>query len=298
LTASDGLASDAFGYSVAISSDGTRAVVGAPYSDNPSGGGSTNSIVGADAGAAYIYVRSGTLWSEESKLTASDAWTRDYFGYSVAISDDGTRVLIGAYQCDIRVPFTDNVGAAYVFVRAGTVWSEETKLTASDALASDSFGVSVAISSDGTSALIGAQGSDPSGKSNAGAAYIYVRSGTSWSEQSKLTASDGLAGDFFGVSVAISSDGTSALIGAQGSDPSGKSSAGAAYIYVRSGTSWSEQSKLTASDGLAGDFFGVSVAISSDASSALIGAQGSDPSGKSSAGAAYMYVRSGSIWSP
>ena len=266
LTASDGEAYDQFGWSVSI--DGDTALIAA-YGD------------GSYSGSAYVYVRSNGVWSEQAKLTASDAATSDYFGYSVAI--DGDTAVIGAYLND-----DDNSGSTYVYVRSNGVWSEQAKLTASDAATSDYFGYSVAI--DGDTAVIGAYWDDDNG-SNSGSAYVFVRSNGVWSEQQKLTASDGAAGDYFGSSVAI--DGDTVVIGAHWDDDNDYNS-GSAYVYVRSNDVWSEQAKLTASDGASRDFFGYSVAIDGD--TALIGAYADNDNGANS-GSAFMYVRSNGVWS-
>jgi FG-GAP repeat len=253
LTASAGTAAYGaeFGSSVAIS--GQTAVVGAN--------------VYGKTGAAYVFVRSGTTWSRQQKLTASNAAAADYFGTSVAIS--GSTAVVGA-------PFSsDDIGAAYVFVRSGTTWSQQKELTASDASAGtvDDFGWSVALS--GATVIVGAYGL--SGK---GAAYVFVRSGTSWSQRQKLTASDAAKGDEFGYSVAIS--GSTAVVCADH-----KNKTGAAYVFVRSGTSWSQRQKLTASDAAKGDEFGYSVAISG--ATAVIGAPA--PGKRFQTGAAYVFVR-------
>jgi hypothetical protein len=255
LVASDGVAGDWFGWSVALS--GTTALIGARGKNS-------------SAGAGYVFVRSGTAWTQQAELVASDAAAGDGFGLSVALS--GTTALIGALAKN------SNTGAAYVFVRSGTAWTQQAKVTASDAAAGDQFGTSVALS--GTTALIGA----PAKNSNTGAAYVFARSGTTWAQQAKLTASDAAAGDLFGTSVALS--GTTALISARGKN----SSTGAAYVFVRSGTTWAQQAKLTASDGVAGDLFGGAVALSG--TMALIGA----PFQNSNTGAVYAFVRSGLTW--
>ncbi|NNE34075.1 MAG: hypothetical protein HKN13_02490, partial [Rhodothermales bacterium] len=168
--------------------------------------------------------------------------------------------------------------------------TEVQKLLASDKASGEYFGRSVAI--DGDTALIGASREDDSGTYNNGAAYVFTRSGGSWSEQAKLLASDKASGDYFGYSVAI--DGDTALIGASGEDDSGTSQNGAAYVFTRSSGSWSEQAKLLASDKASGEYFGNSVAIDGD--TALIGASGEDDSGTYNNGAAYVFTRSGGSW--
>ena len=283
--ASDKVASDQFGTSVSISSDGSRVVVGALYSD-PSG--ITN------AGAAYIYLRTGTTWSQEAKLTASDKAASDYFGSSVSISSDGSRVVVGAYASDPGG--TSDAGAVYIYLRTGTTWTQEAKITASDKLASDYFGISVSITSDGSRVVVGADSSSPGGTSDAGAAYIFLRTGTTWTQEAKIFASDKVASDQFGTSVSISSDGSRVVVGAYASDPEGITNAGAAYIFLRTGTTWTQEAKLTASDKATIDYFGISVAISGDGTRVVVGADGSDPSGITSSGAAYIYLRTGTTW--
>ena len=285
LVASDKVANDYFGRSVAISDDGSRVVVGANLSDP--------SAVG-DAGAAYIYLRSGTTWTQEAKISASDKAASDEFGWSVSMSSDGTRVVVGAHYAD--PDGLSQAGAAYIFLRTGTTWVQEAKISASDKAVEDVFGWSVAISSDGTRVVVGAIYSDPESIPGAGAAYVYLRTGTTWTQEAKLTASDKAADDYFGRSVSISSDGTRVVVGANLSDPSALSRAGATYIFLRTGTTWVQEAKLTANDKVANDYFGTSVSISSDGSRVVVGANQSDPSGVTDAGAAYIFSRSGTTW--
>ncbi|MBK8430868.1 MAG: hypothetical protein IPL28_06050 [Chloroflexi bacterium] len=233
LTASDAAANDNFGVSVAVSGD--TAVIGA-YQDDDGG---------SNSGSAYVFTRSGEVWSEQAKLTASDAAANDFFGISVAVSGD--TAVIGAYQDD---NVGSNSGSAYVFTRSGEVWSEQAKLTASDPAMNDWFGYSVAISGD--TAIIGAY-LDDDGGSNSGSAYVFTRTAGVWSQQAKLTASDPAMDDWFGYSVAISGD--TAVIGAY-QDDDGGSDSGSAYAFTRMGVVWSQQAKLTASDPAANDWFG------------------------------------------
>jgi len=275
LTASDGAASDWFGCSVSLNGD--YAVIGA-YSDDTSSG--------SNAGSAYVFKRSGTSWTQEAKLTASDGAAYDYFGYSVSISGD---YAIAGANGDNNGNGAD-AGAAYIFKRSGTSWTQEAKLIASDGAAGDCFGCSVSISGD--YAIAGAWYDDNSNGANAGSAYIFKRSGTSWTQEAKLIASDGAAGDCFGCSVSISGD--YAIAGANGDDNGNGADAGAAYIFKRSGTSWTQEAKLIASDGAAGDYFGDSVSISGDY--AIAGAPGDDNGNGADAGAAYIFKRSGTSW--
>jgi len=270
LLATDGAAGDFFGDSVGISGD--TAVIGAYY-DDPNG---------SSSGSAYIFRFSGSSWVEEQKLTASDGAADDQFGVSVAISGD--TAVIGARYDD---PNDSSSGSAYIFRFSGSSWVEEQKLTASDGAADDWFGWSVGISGD--TAVIGARGDDPNG-GGSGSAYIFRFNGSSWVEEQKLTASDGVAYDHFGYSVGISGDTT--VIGAFGDDPNGKAS-GSAYIFRFSGSSWVEEQKLTASDGAEADRFGWFVGISGD--TAVIGAFWDDDSGDRS-GSAYIFRFNGSSW--
>ncbi|MBS1786188.1 MAG: putative Ig domain-containing protein [Acidobacteria bacterium] len=271
LFASDGEASDYFSSAVAV--DGDTAVIGASGDDT---GANT------DQGSAYVFVRSGTTWTQQQKLLASDGAGHDFFGYTVALKGD--TALVGAYgKNGIR-------GAAYAFVRSGTTWTQQQKLTAADADADDYFGISVAL--DGNTAVIGAAGDDTGANVDQGSAYVYVRNGTIWAEQQKLTAGDGAANDNFGISVAVSGD--SALIGAFIDDVNGNADQGSAYVYVRSGTTWTQQQKLTASDGFVGDNFGVGVALDGD--TALIGAWKDGINENGLQGSAYIFIRSGTTW--
>ena len=273
LLAADGAATDYFGYSVSISGD--YAIVGA-YQDDDYGTGS---------GSAYIFYYDGTSWSEQAKLLASDGAAGDYFGYSVSISGD--YAIVGADGDDDSGSYS---GSAYIFKRDGTNWSQQAKLTASDGAANDSFGISVSISGD--YAIVGADGDDDNG-SNSGSAYIFTPNDVdpnTWDQVAKLTASDAATVDNFGESVAIS--GSTALVGARYNDDAGSAS-GSAYIFYYNGTSWSEQAKLTASDGAGGDVFGYSVSISGDY--VIVGARGDDDNGSYS-GSAYVFRRNGTRW--
>jgi len=274
-------AADRYGFSVAISGDGNYAIVGSEREDT--GGG--------DRGGAYIYLRSGSSWSEQALIQASDAANGDYFGTSVSISTNGTYAIAGAYGVGTFV------GAAYVFTRSGSTWTQQAKLTASDAQTSDYFGELVAISGDGNYAIVGAQYEDGGSGDpalDAGAVYVYVRSGSSWSEQAILRASDAEASDRFGNSIEINSDGSYIIVGARLEDTT-FSGAGSAYIFTRSGSTWTQQAKIQASNAGDGDGFGYSVAISGDGNYAISGAFFEDTGG-SNTGSAYIFSRSGSTW--
>ena len=266
-TASDGAAYDHFGRAVSISGD--YAIISAIDDDIEDN---------IDQGSAYIFVRNGSSWTQQAKLTAADG-AGGFFGQSVSI--DGDYAIVGAYADEsLR-------GSAYIFVRNGTNWSQQAKLLASDGTSGDFFGYSVSIS--GNYAIVGAYGDN----SYSGSAYIYKRVSVFWSEQAKLTASDGAAYDDFGISVAI--DGDYAIIGADSDDIGSQASQGSAYIFYRSGNTWSEQAKLTASDGAAYDEFGNSVAINGDY--AIVGVYMDDIGSQVNQGSAYIFYRSGNTWS-
>ena len=220
---------------------------------------------------------------QQAELSAGDGAPSDAFGYSVAISGD--TALVGAPLHEIGSNIYQ--GAAYVFTRSGSSWTQQAELVASDGAANDQFGVSVAISGD--TALVGA----PFYHTYQGAAYLFTRSGSSWTQQAELVASDRAAYDEFGESVALDAD--VAVIGAPGHQVAGDDHQGAAYVFTGSGTSWSQQAELTASDGAAWDSFGWSVALSGG--TVLVGAPVHPVGSNTYQGAAYVFTGSGTSWS-
>jgi hypothetical protein len=270
LIPSDGAAGKVFGGPISL--DGDTVLIGAVLGD----GNAVNS------GCAYVFTRSGTTWTQEAKLIASDGALNDQFGCWVSLSGD--TALIGS-------PFDDDKGvdsgSAYVFTRTGTTWTQEAKLLPSDNTAGDWFAYCVSI--DGDTALIGAQGD--ASLVDTGTAYVFTRSGTTWTLEQKLNASDGAAGDCFGFMVSL--EGDTALIGADWDDDNGVNS-GSAYVFTRSGTTWIQEAKLLASDGAAeDDFSGGGVYLYGN--TALIGAEFDDDNGVDS-GSAYVFTRSGTTW--
>jgi hypothetical protein len=325
LHASNTEAGDVFGWSVAIS--GNTIVIGAWGEGSNARGvnGNQNDNSAADSGAAYIFVRDGTNWSQQAYLKASNAGAGDLFGRTVAISHD--TVVVGAYQEDSissgvngnqNDDSASDAGAAYVFVRSGTTWSQQAYLKASNTEFEDRFGVSVAISDD--MVVVGGPSEDSNARvvngnqannaaNAAGAAYVFKRNGTNWSQQAYLKASNADPGDYFGSAVAISGDTiiagapveASNARGINGNQPNNEASfAGAAYVFVRSGTRWLQQAYLKASNTDPSDNFGASVAISGD--TAVIGASqeasnatgvNGDQTDNSNFGAGAAYVFSG-----
>lgn len=337
---------DFFGYSVAVSVN--TMVVGAYEEDSNATGvnGTQNNNSAVDSGAAYIFVRTGTNWTQQAYLKGSNTGAGDYFGYSVAISGD--TVVIGAPFEDSNATGTNgnqsnnnasDSGAAYVFVRNGTTWSQQAYLKASNTGPGDAFGAAVSIS--GNTVVIGAaEDSDATGingdQSNdnapdSGAAYVFVRSGTTWSQQAYLKASNAEANDRFGggrglyfapLAGAVAVSGDTIVVGAFGESSNatgvnGNQSdnslllAGAAYVFVRSGTNWSQQAYLKASNTSAGQtglgsFFGYSLSLSGDTLAVASPAESSSATGVNGnqsnidaphSGAAFIFVHNGTNWS-
>jgi hypothetical protein len=264
LTPSDDVGAEGFGTSVAISGDGNTALIG--------GGG-----------LAWVFTRSGSTWTQQGpELTPNDEIGFTAFGHSVALSDDGNTALIGATTNN------NGDGAAWVFTRSGSTWAQQgPKLIADDEPDQSAFGWSVALSADGNTALIG--GYLDSNK--LGAAWVFTRSGSTWTQQGpKLTPSNWpYSMAWFGGSVALSADGNTALIG----DRPNHSTNGAAWVFIRSGSTWTQQGPaLTASDADREAAFGWSVALSADGNTALIGG----PDDREYKGSAWEFARSGSTW--
>ncbi|WP_395736406.1 beta strand repeat-containing protein [Prosthecobacter sp.] len=289
-------ASDNFGKAVGIS--GNTVVVGAWDEDGTGlGVNPADNNSGSNTGAAYVFVRSGSTWSQQAYLkssTASSVW----FGIGVAI--DGDTVAVGA---------ADGGGAVHVFTRSGTTWTFQQKVVSLNLGASDNFGQAVSLSGD--TMLVGAPNEDGSGtginptsnesSSNAGAAYAFVRSGSTWTQQAYIKASNTGSSDAFGSVVSVS--GNTAVVGAPAEDTAG-TDAGSAYVFVRSGSTWSQQAFLTGVNTAATDGFGNDVSISGE--TIVVGAPNEDGSGTgvnpttnelaSNAGAAYVFIRSGTTW--
>jgi hypothetical protein len=267
LTASDASPGDHFGCAVAISGD--AAMVGAPSDDNAGG---------QSAGSAYAYARAGGAWTEQQRLGASDAASADELGGSVVLSGD--TAIIGADN-DLNAGGLF-AGAAYVFLNSGGAWVEQQKLTAQDGAVGDHFGDALALS--GETVIVGAHLDDNGGGANAGAAYVFARSGAAWIEQQKLTASDAVFGDAFGFSVALSGD--MAIVGSPGKAVGGAPDAGSASVFVRTGGTFVMLDQLLADGAGTDDGFGSSVAL--DAGSVIGGTWLSDP-GRDSPGFACIF---------
>ena len=290
LLASDGAANDQFGISVSITgSPGNEVAIVGAYEHNDNG---------SRSGSAYIYRYNGVVWVEEAKLLASDGAAGDWFGRSVSISGDpGNEVaIVGAYEDNDNGTHS---GSAYIYRYNGVGWVEETKLLASDGAADDRFGFSVSIigSAGNEIAIVGAFFDNDNGPFS-GSAYIYRYNGVAWVQEPKLIASDGAAGDVFGITVSITgSPGNEvAIVGAPYHFENGEDS-GSAYIYRYNGVVWVEEVKLIASDGATNDLFGYSVSISGSPGNevAIVGAIRDVDNGLTS-GSAYIYRYNGVAW--
>jgi hypothetical protein len=267
LTGSGGIGTAKFGFYVALSSDGNTALIGGPDDNN-------------NLGAARVFTRSGETWIQQAKLTGGEEIGNAEFGESVALSSDGNTALIGGERDN------EGVGAAWVFTRSGSAWTQQAKLTASGEIGKGDLGISVALSSDGNMALIGGARDN----AEAGAAWVFTRSGEAWTQQAKLTGSGALGHAQIGQSVALSGTGDTALVGG-GAD---NELTGAVWVFTRSGVAWTQRAKLTATGETAEGDFGArgGLALSSAGDTALIGGLGDG----NLVGAAWVFRRSGESW--
>tara|TARA_B100001540_G_scaffold70665_1_gene63710 strand:+ start:297 stop:6332 length:6036 start_codon:yes stop_codon:yes gene_type:complete len=294
------IAGDEFGVSVSISHDGTFVAISSLRN---------NSL----RGKVYVYKQTGTdgsQWDSGQTLVASDGASNHNFGLQVNLSADGNYLIVGAYKEDGGTGGTDS-GAAYVFHRNGAdganQWdSNHYKLENSNAVGNSRFGSSVSISEDGTYVIVGAYGHTTFGRSYDGAAYIYTRSGTNtWGTEKELSRPDDHAlantssGEHFGISVAMSDDGTTCVVGASNADIAAGSTvydrAGIMYVYNRVGTEWILKTKKIPAEiqgEPGGSRFGGVVSISSDGSYIVSTAYQEDGiTGVLDAGVAYIYTR-------
>ncbi len=238
----------AFGTSIALSADGNTALVG-----DPTGSGAP--------GSAWVFTRSpGGSWTRSAALVGAETQSEGRFGRSVALTPDGATALIGDPSA------TNGRGAAWVFTHEGTSWHRQTELADEQRSVLAHLGRSVALSGDGSTALVGG----PGDVEYTGAVWEFTQSAGAWTQQQpKLTAQGGAVGDHFGRSIALSQDGATSLIGG----PDAEAGQGAAWTFVRSGAGFAQQgAKLVEREGEGEGRFGASVALSGDATRALIGA--------------------------
>ncbi|MES2825669.1 MAG: putative Ig domain-containing protein [Pseudomonadota bacterium] len=303
-----------FGSALALSADGNTLVVGAREEGHTDNQGDSPT----GSGAVYVYTRSNQEWSHQAYMKASNSNPTDYFGSTISLSADGNILAVGAFGEDsfatgIDGDQSDNsaltAGAAYVYTRSENTWLQKAYIKASNTRESSFFGSSVALSADGKYLAVGAYCESSTatgidGSANcAGAVYIYTQVNNIWSQQSFIKASNAESGDLFGWSVALSANGNTLAVGAMGEQSAAtgtngdqadntKTFAGAAYIFFRSTTSWSQESYIKASNTLNDDRFGTSIALSADGNTMAVGANYAN----NNKGAAYIYLRSNNIW--
>jgi len=326
ILASPNLEGGKFGYSVSISSDGNTLAVGnAPQF---SGNIPTPPI---PIGSVYVFTRSGVnTWTQQQQIQASDAASNNYFGVQIAISSDGNTLAVAAphpnqfgaggiyvyirsgntWITETKIPYTGGsvaissngttlaVGSGVelgVYIRSGVnTWTSQANIPAPElnSQQDQNFGDQISISSDGNTLAISASGYDlPSTYTNEGIVYVYTRSGNTWNQHQRIQASDYDANDYFGSSVAITSDGNTLVVGAASESTYPNNTNGAVYVYTRdlnsNPTHWINETKILASDGTSGDYFGQSVAISSNGT-LVVGAPNESTSNMNN-GAAYTY---------
>ncbi|RZJ25749.1 MAG: integrin, partial [Haliea sp.] len=324
---------DLFGFSLALSGDGNTLAVGAYLEDSPARGinGATgDDPAGSDSGAAYIFTRSGTTWSQQAFIKASNADANDWFGFKVALSFNGDALAVSGWSETSGSQATPadnsvlNAGAVYVFARTGVSWTEQAYLKSTLPEVDDRFGNALALSSDGNTLAVAAQGDDSNHTgtfaatpadnnlaANSGAVYLFTRSGAAWSQQAFVKASNTRAVDRFGHQLSLAGNGNLLAVGAYQEDSSsrgfggnqadaGATNAGAAYLFSRTGANWTQQAYLKAPNADAGDRFGIGIALSRDGTSLAIAADSEDSSATgvqgntadnsiSGAGATYLY---------
>jgi hypothetical protein len=313
LTASDGASDSYFGFSVSLSGDGNTVAVGATRADS-------------EKGAVYIFIFDGdnygiwkegtSHWDENQLITPSDPASSKDFGSDISLSSNGEVLLIGAHYDD---DLGSSAGAAYVYILDNSYqkygknnevtlnWDENQKITASDGVANDQFGYNVSLSSDASTAIIGAI-HDEGNQSDSGTVYIYRwdhtemkygswNSGSShWDENQKIYADDGLTGDWFGRQVFISSTGNEIIISSYKSDIASNTDQGAVYLFRQNGSTYVQEKKFTASDGEAEDYYGYSISISGDGNRVLIGSKNDTVGTNDNQGSIYLYDWNGNTW--
>jgi len=261
---------DNFGFSVAISGD--TLAVASPFDEG--------------SGSVYVYTRSAGVWTLQQRVAPVDIAPADNFGFSVAL--DGDTLVVGANLDDTSVV---DSGSAYVFTRTAGTWSQQQRLTSTDLEANDQFGAAVAVSGDRV--IVGAPKDSNGFGIQAGGAYVFARSGSTWTQQAKLSQQTGAPSDEFGTSVAI--NGSSAIVGQPFRDAGVINNGGRASVFVETASVWNFQAHLLPSDAASNDFFGHSVAIAGQL--AVVGAYVDDLTSVINAGSAYVFKRNGSAWS-
>jgi hypothetical protein len=310
-------AADVFGYQVGLSFDGNTLAVAAQGEDSAAPGVNFDEINNdaGGAGAAYVFSRDGANWTQQAYLKAANPEENDLFGSSIAISDDGDTIVVGALDEDGGQPGvngdpTDNSGrgsgASYVFSRTGESWSQEAYIKGLNTERADAFGAAVSLSADGNTLAVGAPdenntatgfnadvdyrvGAEERTDYSNGATYVFARENGSWAQQAYIKPSHIGQFDQFGTRVALSGDGDllavgvpledSPAIGINGTredDEAGGSEFGAVYLYTRSAGVWVEHSYVKAPNAGVYDEFGSIIALDGDGTTLIVGARFED----------------------
>ena len=307
---------DQFGFSLTLSDDGNTMAVGANAEDSDATGINGNQADNSmqSSGAVYVFTRTGATWTQQAYVKAANTSGNVQFGYAVALSADGNTLAASAFdegggsrKINGAYDRTRNgTGAVYMFVRARGTWTQQAYLKASNGENGDSMGVSVSISDDGNTVATGsldedcmATGVNPpqpcdndvKDDTSAGAAYVFVRSGTTWTQEAFIKASNTGRDDWFGSRLQISGDGNTLASAAQLEDGNAKGingnqndktaqEAGVVYFFTRTGTTWAQKAYVKGSNTEAFDEFGSSVALSRDGRTMAVGARGEDSGAK------------------
>ncbi len=298
--------SNQFGASLSMSSDGNLLVVGAPNNDS-------------STGSAFVFARSGTTWTEQAVLAASNAELGDLFGSSVAVSGDGSTIVVGAIfessgatgvNGDQSNNNVTNSGAAYVFARSGTTWTQQAYLKPTSTASSLIFGKPLAITASGNEIAVGAPNTNLTWV-GAGAVYLFQRSGTQWVVGPRVTSPTQSGNGNFGNAIALSSTGTTLAVGApsESLNPNMPDSIGAVHVFTWASGSVTHVTRLQAPSPGTFDLFGESISLSADGTRLAVGAPQEDSSASgaggnasdnssSNAGAAYLFTRTATWGTP
>ena len=357
IKASNADVGDQFGNVIALSADGNTLAVGAFSESSAATGVNANQNDNSlpQAGAVYVFTRSGATWTQQAYIKASNTGRAaagdtfgdgDQFGFSLALSEDGNTLAVGAVSEDSMADGSNSnqhddsftsAGAVYVFARNGNTWAQQAYLKAdasTNTVLGDQFGYAMSLSANGNTLAVGVYDESGSGRTvnapinrqrnGSGAVYIFVRSGTTWTREVYLKTWNAEGGDSWGSSVALSADGNTLAVGSLDEDclcpgvhtdpgvgavdQKSDTSSGAAAVFVRNGTTWTQQAYIKASNPGQGDWFGVRLALSSDGSTLAVGAQNEDGATRNingpqnddatEAGAVYVFTRTGTAWTP
>lgn len=278
---------DRFGYSVALSEDGARAVIGAPHHD-------ASGL--ADSGEVCVFERTGTAWAGTtclSELVTADV--ADRFGFSVSITGDGRTFVAGSPQQRVDGVL---VGGARVFEKQPAAWVQTANLFMPASWVQSYLGMSVAVSAGGTHIVLGAPYYDDGTGNTPGGAVVFVHAGIAWNLEAQLVPTDMPANGMFGMSVALSADGRVAVVGAPLDDTPVAVNAGSVRVFTRSGSTWTEEGRIYAADSAQNARFGSSVALSASGDTLLVGEPYGDSAASTRSGRALLFERNGAGWNP